>query len=451
MASKILAAIQKRLETGTVKATEFYPAALEIVEAPPSPLGRLMLWFVISVFLFAILWASFGSIDIVAVAQGKIIPSDHSKIIQPLEAGVVKSIHVQDGQFVHRGDLLIELDSTSAGAEAGRVGNERMAALVEAARWRALIDGKKSFETPADADPQYVQLQTKLLQDQINESQARTEQIRLVVEQKQASIGAIKANITKLEAIVPILTQRAKKLKDLLDKHYVSEIDYLNVEQDRITKEQELNAERHHLTQETAALTEAKRNYQGILAEYKNKWLSELSQAEVKATSLGQEAVKAETRTKQQTLQAPIDGVVQQLAIHTVGGVVTPAQQLLVVAPKEGQLEIEAYVENKDIGFVEAGQQAEIKVEAFPFTRYGVIDGKVLITSQDAVSIDKVGLMYTARVAMNTSDITVENGKRVKLSPGMSVTVEIKTGQRRLIEYFLSPLIKGFKESARER
>ncbi|MBI3561967.1 MAG: HlyD family type I secretion periplasmic adaptor subunit [Gammaproteobacteria bacterium] len=451
MSSKLFIALKQRFEVGTVKETDFYPAALEIIEAPASPLGRMLGRLIILLFTVALLWVTLGSIDIIAVAQGKIIPSDHSKIIQPLEAGVVKLIHVRDGQYVHRGDLLVELDSTSAGAEAGRAINERMAAQVEAARWRALLDGKTTFEPPFEADPQYLQLQGKLLLDQLNESQARTEQIRLVIEQKQASIAGIKSNLTRLEAIVPILTQRAQKLKQLLDQHFVTEVEYLDIEQQRITKQQELAAERHHLVQETASLSEAKRNHQGVIAEYKNKWRSELSTAEVRATSLGKEVVKAETRTKQQTLQAPIDGVVQQLAIHTVGGVVTPAQQLLVIAPNEGQLEIEAYVENKDIGFIEAGQEAEIKIEAFPFTRYGVIAGKVLHLSQDAVAIDKVGLMYTTRVGMQSSEMVIDNGKRVKLNPGMNATVEIKTGKRRLIEYFLSPLIKGFKETAHER
>ena len=152
----------------------------------------------------------------------------------------------------------------------------------------------------------------------------------------------------------------------------------------------------------------------------------------------------------QQTLTAPIDGVVQQLSVHTIGGVVTPAQQLMVIAPKEGQLEIEAWIENKDIGFVKEGQAAEIKVEAFPFTKYGVIDGKLLHVSHDAVPLDKVGYVYSARVDMEQTSIDVGD-KQIRLSPGMNVAVEVRTGQRRVIEYFLSPILRGFKETARER
>ena len=166
--------------------------------------------------------------------------------------------------------------------------------------------------------------------------------------------------------------------------------------------------------------------------------------------SLAQEAVKAGQKTGQQRLTAPIDGVVQQLAVHTIGGVVTPAQQLMLVVPREHQLEVEAMVENKDIGFVKEGQPVEVKIETFPFTIYGAIPGKVLTVSDDAIEQEKVGLVYAARVSMERSTIDLGD-KVVTLSPGMAVTVDIQTGQRRLIEFILSPLLKSLKESARER
>jgi len=146
----------------------------------------------------------------------------------------------------------------------------------------------------------------------------------------------------------------------------------------------------------------------------------------------------------------PIDGVVQQLAVHTVGGVVTPAQELLIVVPQDHPVEVAAQVENRDVGFVKNGQVVEIKVETFPFTLYGTIPGTVLSVSDDAVPIEKVGLVYPTRVSMDRSTIQVER-KQVNLLPGMAVTVEIKTGQRRVIEYLLSPLLKSVKESLRER
>lgn len=381
---------QKCQEPVTVpqgKELEFLPAVLEIQESPPSPVGRMIIFMIIGVFSAALLWSIFGHIDIVAVAQGKIIPSDYSKVIQPLESGIIRKIHVRDGQHVKQGDVLIELDAATTGADRDRYANEYLSALTEVARLQALIADQDGFTPPKGADPVFVKIQHNRLRDQLTEYRA--------------------------------LQSQAEAYRNLYDKQLVSRMQYLEAERARAQKAQEHAAE--------------------------------LAEAKTRAHSLSQELAKAETRTGQQTLTAPIDGVVQQLAVHTVGGVVTPAQQLMVIAPREGDLEVEAWIENKDIGFVNPEQEAEIKVEAFPFTRYGVIDGKVLTLSKDAVPIEKVGLVYTARVNLAKSTIRVENDKVVNLSPGMNVTVEIKTGQRRLIEYFLSPLLQAGRESIRER
>lgn len=381
---------QKRQEPVIVpkgRELEFLPAVLELQESPPSPAGRSIIFLIIGLFTAALLWSVFGHIDIVAVAQGKIIPSDYSKVIQPLESGIIKKIHVREGRHVKSGEVLIELDATTTGADRERFSNEYLSALTEVARLQALIADQDSFTPPKGANPTFVNIQRNRLRDQLSEYRS--------------------------------LQNQAQAYKTLFDKQLVSRMQYLEADRARAQKAQE------------------------HAAEY--------SEAKTRAHSLSQELAKAETRTGQQTLTAPIDGVVQQLAVHTVGGVVTPAQQLMVIAPREGDLEVEAWIENKDIGFVNAEQNAEVKIEAFPFTRYGVIDGRVLTLSKDAVPIEKVGLVYTARVHLDKSTIRVENNKEVYLSPGMNVTVEIKTGQRRLIEYFLSPLLQAGRESVRER
>jgi hemolysin D len=184
--------------------------------------------------------------------------------------------------------------------------------------------------------------------------------------------------------------------------------------------------------------------------EFKSSRLAELASAETRAASLAREVVKAGSRTARQTLTAPIDGVVQQLAVHTVGGVVTPAQQLMVLVPQDQPLALEAWIDNKDIGFVHAGQLAEVKIAAFPFTRYGTVKARLVTVSHDAVPLDKSGLVYAARVSLEHTAMPID-GTWVALSPGMAATVEIKTGTRRLIEYFLSPLFQAGQESVRER
>jgi hemolysin D len=432
------------------RAAEFLPAVLEIQDVLPSPIGRAIFWTIMLVFTAGTAWSCIGQIDIVAVAQGKTIPGGHSKVVQPLESGIIKAIHVRDGMEVKKGDPLIELDPTQSGADREKAANEYRTAKLDAARLRALLAGSDHLDAPSDADPKLLAVQQQMLRDQLSEYRARVEAAQQLIQQRKAAINATQANVERLEATVPIEEQRAAAYKKLLADKFVSEMDYLQFEQQRIDKKQELEGQRHQLTQNRSALAEAEKNYQALVSEFKKTRQGELSDAETKANSLAQEVVKASQKTGLQRLVSPIDGVVQQLAVHTVGGVVTPAQQLLVVVLIEHQLEVEAWIENKDIGFVKEGQPVEIKVESFPFTIYGVIPGTVVGVSDDAVPQDKVGLVYAARVSLARSMVHVE-GKQVRLSPGMGVTAEIKTGQRRLIEFFLSPLLKSVQESARER
>ena len=432
------------------RSTEFLPAVLEIQQAPPSPIGRAILWTIMAVFASAVLWANLGWIDIVATAQGKIIPSGYSKVIQPYEAGVIAAIHVQNGQLVKRGDVLIELDPTLNRADHDRASNEYRAAKVEAARLRALIAGRSTFEAPPDGAPQYVLLQRQLLRDQVAEYQARAASVKHLIDQRKAGLDQTRENISRLESTVPMEAERADAYKRLLDHEAVTKMDFLQAEGQRIDKTQELAGQRKKLMQDQSALAEAEKNYRVLVSEFQQSKQMELSTIETKVASLVQEVTKAGQRADFQRLTAPIDGVVQQVAVHTVGGVVTPAQELLIVVPQEHPVEVEAQVENKDVGFVKNGQIVEIKVETFPFTLYGTIPGKVVSVSDDAAPIEKVGLVYPTRVSIDRSTMQVE-GKQVNLSPGMAVTVEIKTGQRRVIEYLLSPLLKSINESLRER
>ena len=429
---------------------EFLPAALEIQETPPSPVGRAMAWTIMAVCAMAVLWACLSTIDIVAVAQGKIIPSEYSKVVQPLESGVVTAIHVQNGTAVSKGAVLIALDPTVHSADRERLENEHQAVRLDIARLQALLAGKPTLATLPSVEPRLLAVQRQLLRDQLAEHHGRLEAARLVVEQRQAALERTKINVQRLRAIVPILEERAAAYHKLFEKTYASRMQYLEIEKERIDKVQELAQQQQQLVQDSAALAEAQRHSHTLAVEFKSSRLAELASAETRAASLAREVVKAGNRTERQTLTAPIDGVVQQLAVHTVGGVVTPAQQLMVLVPQDQPLEIEAWIDNKDIGFVHAGQLAEVKIAAFPFTRYGTVKARLVMVSHDAVPLDKSNLVYAARVSLEHAVMPVD-GTLVPLSPGMAATVEIKTGTRRLIEYFLSPLFQAGQESVRER
>jgi hemolysin D len=303
------------------------------------------------------------------------------------------------------------------------------------------------------------------------EQDAKLSEIGRQQSQKEAERATTSASIAKIQATIPVLQERVEIHKTLLDKGLASKVVYLTELQDLVGLQQDIVVQQSRLREADAAIALLKGTREKIVAEHQRTVYDASSKAQQKAASLAQDAIKAEQRNKLQRLTAPVDGVVQQLAVHTVGGVVTPAQALAVVVPSETHLEIEALVSNRDIGFVHSGQKAEIKVDTFNFTRYGLLHGEVLGVSSDAIARDtqqnasndrNAGaaastsepkgqeLQYAARISLDRTDMQVDE-KLVKLGPGMAVTVEIKTGSRRIINYLISPLVRYKQEVLRER
>lgn len=453
----------------------FLPAALEIIETPPSPIGRAIALLIMLFFCLALAWASLGTVDIVASAPGKIIPSGRTKVVQPFETGVVRAIKVRDGQMVQAGDALIELDPTMTEAERDHLRSDLVAEKLNIARLHAAAadgaDPLSDFNPPADARLDIVATQRQLLTNQTTEHRAKLTALEDQKRQKEAERASIAAAIEKIEAVLPVVQERTDIRKVLFDHQTGSKVNYLEALQVLIENRKELEVQKSRLREADAALaaaTEARAQAEG---EYRRTLFGDLAESERKAAGLAHDLDKASERTRLQLLTAPVGGVVQQLAVHTIGGVVTPAQTLLVLVPLESHLEVEAMVSNRDIGFVSVGQDAEIKVDTFNFTRYGLLHGHVLNVSTDAITRDQreeatrdgspatekstsepkgQELVYAARVALDRTQMQIE-GKSVPLGPGMAVTVEIRTGTRRIISYLLSPLLKYQQESLRER
>jgi membrane fusion protein, hemolysin D len=434
---------------------QFLPAALALRDTPLHPAPRITLWLIMAFALIALMWAIFGRIDVVATAVGKIIPNDRTKVIQPMETAVVKAIHVRDGQEVHPGQVLIEFDATSATADSERLRGEALTAQLESLRAQALLAALATGIPPklkplTGVDEACLSAEQRQASGQYQEYQARRSQLQTEITRRRAELQVTQEQVTKLEQTVPIARQRAADYQRLANENFMSQHGYLEREQERIEQEQDLASSRAKATEIRAALAEAQQQQATLAAETRRQLLDQQNLAEQKAASLGQELIKADQRGRLMRLTAPVSGTVQQLAINTVGGVVTPAQPLMVIVPKNNVLEVEAMLPNKDIGFVNPGQEAEVKVETFPFTKYGTLHGTITQVSSDAIQDEKLGLIYSTRVKLAKDTIQVET-RKVRLSPGMAVTVEVKTGTRRVIEYFLSPLLQVTNDSLRER
>lgn len=434
---------------------QFLPAALSLQETPVSPAPRLAMWMLVSFALLALLWAVFGHVDVVATAQGKIVPNDRTKTIQSFETATVKRILVSDGQVVKAGDTLIELDATTAQADKDRVQSDLVSARLQVARGQAVLaaleSGREAKLTRIVGvdDAKFAEAQ-RLLVGQVNEYNAKLGRINAEISRREAEVRSTLALVHKLEQTVPIAQQRAKDFKNLVDQNFVSKHGYLEREQVRIEQEADLANQRSRMMEIEAALREGRGQRAELSAETRRVMLDSMNDGAQKAAALEQELLKANSRGKLMQLTSPVDGTVQQLVAHTVGGVVTAAQPVMMIVPRDNPLEVEAFIENKDIGFVKPNQDAEVKIETFQYTKYGTIHAKVTSVSHDAINDEKRGLIYSTRVKMDKAAILID-GTEISLTPGMAVSVEVKTGKRRVIEYFLSPLIQHADESLRER
>ena len=442
----------------------FQPALLEIQRSPPNPLARWLMFLLLAFVVIAIAWAMFGRVNIVASAEGKIIPSARVQQVQPLEKGVVKALLVSEGEYVKQGQPLIELDTTVTQSDKKRFEsdlhsgklrlavNQALLALLDRSSKQGAVASVSSVSLDLPNAVTQVDEATynSLLSQQWLQFQSQLQVLKNGKEKARAEQAATKELVFKLEQTLPIAEKRAAALKTLFREGHVSEEEQLAAEKERIQQVQDLAFEGQRLKQLRSAEAEVDEQINTHNAKARGDLLIETAELQRQIGALEQDLDKAIDIDAKRILYSPATGQVQELAINTVGGVVTEAQQLMLIVPDEGQLEVEAFLENKDIGFVSEGMPAEVKIHTFPFTKYGVIDAEVTNVSDDATIDEKRGLIYRLNLRMAKNTLGVEN-KVVLLQPGMAVTAELQTGERRIIEFFISPLLKYKNESIRER
>jgi hemolysin D len=436
----------------------FLPAVLEVMETPPSPTARVLAWLLCLLFTSALAWSWFGRVDVIAVAEGRTIPSGRSKVVQAAELGVIRAIDVREGDRVAAGTVLIELDPTEADANTARAGEERLAALADAARFRALLADAPDVEAalaqfvpPDGAATEIIESGRLRLRSEYEEQRAKLATLTEERAKAEAERAQIAGSITRLDQTIPLIFEREEALRVLAEKGFGSRLKWLEIKQMLIDATQERSIQSFRLREAEAHLASLERRRGSAIAEFRRAATAQLDESERRAAALHQELIKTRQRRGLQTIAAPIDGRVQQLAVNTVGGVVQPAQRLMVLVPDDERLEVEAKVKNRDVGFVRVGQHAEVKIEAFNFTRYGLVPGEVVSLSGDGVADERTGeVYYLARVRLDRANMDID-GIKVALTAGLTATVEIKTDQRRVIEYLLSPIQRYAQEAIRER
>jgi hemolysin D len=465
--------------TGTDR--EFLPAALEILVTPASPVAKSLLLAICGLFLAALAWSYFGWMDIYAVAPGKIQPDGGSKVVQPVDAGKVVAIGVQNGSRVNAGDVLIELDPTESAADRQAEATDLEAASAEAARRKAAIAAARTETmepvpiafSAGISEPERHREEGVLAAD-LAQLRSAINALKSQLAEKVATQARLQSTIAERQKLIALAKERVSMRETLESMGAGSRAQTIEALQQYETQLTTDTDDRGQLLETGAAMASLARKIDESISQFIADQSQKLAEAEHKRDHLEQELIKAQSKASHATLKAPISGTVQQLAVSSLGQVVTSGQPLLTIVPFDQPLEIKAMVANQDIGFVEVGQNAVVKVESFPFTRYGTIGGTVERVSRDAVDerdatelsdaanaarpqgaapgspakTQNLVFPATVRLAKRTMDI---DGKEVALMPGMAVTVEIKTGRRRVIDYLLSPLRQAASEAARER
>lgn len=430
---------------------EFLPDAIEIEETPPRPAGRIVIWLIASIIVISVIWATIGKVDIVVESRGKIIPDGRIKVVQPLEEGTIKAIHVEEGQRVEANQLLMELDPTIKQADQKSIQRELLIATLEKNIILAELNGESAVHnvvSEIDSEDlktkELLTLQQNLKSSREQEFVSKKESLLLEIEQKKKELEIEKSNLELNQRDLELLLHRQdeKSLKatdpnDLLDQsnEILSSQEKLEIQQTKVILAQD-------------ALKEAEKNVDVLIKERNKTILQELMEKEKTITNLEAELKKANKQVDSQELRSPVKGTVHGIASFTIGGVVTPAEALISVVPEDTPLLVEAHVTNKDIGYIHKGDLVEIKVDTYPFQKYGTLPGEITFISPDSIDDKKLGTVFKIKVSLKKAYL---GDKERKITSGMTLTAEVKVGKRRIIEFFLSPITKSIQDSVNKR
>ncbi|WP_343293461.1 HlyD family type I secretion periplasmic adaptor subunit [Vandammella animalimorsus] len=414
---------------------EFLPAALAVQERPVSPTLRLIAWLLMLLALAVLLWSLLGRMDIIVQAEGKVVLSERTKTVAAVETGRVAQLRVREGQSVRAGDLLLQLDTRLVEAEQGKAHNELNQAALVQARNQALLQALELGRRPRLPALQAINAAHGARVAQAEHAEA-ARHVLAQYEDVAARLRLLDDELRIQRQALPLASSQAERYRKLAQTRDVSQDAWQERQQAALAIQARLN--------------DARNQRQVLLAQTRRQAMDEIAQARRVIDAARQDIERSAASSALLHITAPVDGTVQQLAIHTLGGVVPAAQPIMQIVPQQGPLEVEAFVENKDVGFIAVGQPVALKVQAFEYTKYGTLPGRVQHISRDAIADEQRGLLYAVRIAMEQQSLPVQ-GRQAPIVPGMAITAEIKTGERRVIEYVLSPLMQHAHEALDER
>ena len=443
---------------------DFSPPLLRIQDKPPAPLAGWMLRLLIALLACLLLWAAFGRLDIVAVADGKLVPSTYLKIVQPAEQGIVKEILVREGEKVAEGQVLVRMDPALTAADVKAIQADHQNKRLALRRIDAQLSGKSLVKDARDPGGLYAQVSAQHAAN-VRAYENALAQERALLDKARHDLAAAQATKAKLEQVLPHYVEQEKAFEKLTKDGFAGRILYTDKQRERIEKEQDLRTQESIIRSNQALIEQSEQKSTQITADYRRQLQTERVEVAAQLERSSQELAKLSYRSNLLELRAPQAGIVKDLATHTAGTVAAPGTILMTLVPEGDRLVAEVWVSNQDVGFVRPGQEARLKLVAFQFQKYGLVDGRVLHVNADATEAaspntrsDALGgrdrptgsLAYRALVELASQELAAD-GRRYALQPGMQVAGEIHLGTRTILEYLLSPVQKAFHEAARER
>ncbi|MDC9613835.1 HlyD family type I secretion periplasmic adaptor subunit [Xenorhabdus khoisanae] len=441
----------KRFRTPTPH-YDFLPTHLALSQRPPSPFARYTAITLSVGVLVTLLWAYLGKLDVQATATGRLIASGRSQVIQAYEQSRLITIHITNGQHVEKGAPLLTLNTLGVNQDIARLLEQRDYLIEEEIRYQALLTKCDPKSLPA-FQQQSEGKQEKILMHYHHEKQEFDAMVTNIYAEMEVNLTSQKArnsDIRSLSNLRENISQRLQARKTLSQKQVISKVEYLEQEKEFLETERLIAQQKSELSIFQTQYKSLEERLKSTKVQKEREWFEKRKQAEIQLAGLKQELSKMHEREELEIVRSPVTGTVQQLSVHTLGAVLQSAQSLMVIVPDEHVQLAEIQILNKDVGFVRPGQHVTVKVDAFPYTRYGTIEGELLSISRDSTTDEHLGLVFPAQISLKQNNIMVD-GKPVEITAGMSIVAEIKTDQRRVIDYLLSPIQEYQSEALREK
>lgn len=440
---------------------DFSPGLLAIQESPPARLPRMVLYIMLALFGVLFLWAAFGTLDIIASAEGRLIPQTYVKIVQPSDSGIVKEILVREGQEVRAGQVLMRLDPQLTDTDLATLQSDAVLKSLTLRRIDAELHGKPLVRQAGDPSFLFEQVSAQYRARRQSYLDALAQESE-VLRKARSDLVASQHTLSKLHETLPVFRKMSESFNTLMHQGFVSPLVAEDKDRERIERERDLQTQQANVESMRASIAQSEKRLDQIRSNYESQLRNERVGIEGEHTKVAGELTKLQHKATLLELKAPQDGVIKDLATHTVGTVVQPGTIMMTLVPKQEPLIAEVAVKNEEVGFVGPGQAVKIKLATYPFQKYGMLEGKVDHVSADSNAgdanaqrqgsgTDSAGMTYKAIVRLATQEFIGPDGQRLHMSPGMQVTAEIHQGKRSVLEYLLSPVKKVTQEAARER